>query len=319
MIINNVDDYNNLKNGEPYSFYCKTCGRLINISHKRSDVVNKTLQQRLLCKKCGTRKTCIERFNAPSALSLKENRIDDKLRYTKDDFVKKAVAIHGDKYDYSLVDYVSSGKKVKIICNSHYHSGYVFEQTPHCHLCGKGCPVCAGNVPMSNDEFAIRAREVHGDIYDYSQAHYVNAHTKVKIICPKHGAFEQVARCHLDFGQGCPLCNESKGERLILLFLEKQGIKFIRQKKFNDCIDKKQLSYDFFLPDLNTLIEFNGAQHYKNFRFKSHNLRVQRHHDWLKRKYARDNNYKLIIIPYWESNIDETLQKELFNGNEEKR
>lgn len=69
--------------------------------------------------------------------------------------------------------------------------------------------------------------------------------------------------------------------------------------------DVEKLSYDFYLPEKNLLIELNGEQHYKPVRFSNisieqaiKNLKKQRHHDWLKRKYAQKHNYKLLIIPY---------------------
>ena len=128
---------------------------------------------------------------------------------TTEDFIKKAKAIHGDKYDYSLVDYKNCKIKVKIICPVHG----IFEQTPDKHLNDKnGCKKCA-NEKLREDrkdkDFIQKAKEVHGDKYDYSLVDYKNNQTKVKIICPIHGIFEQNAYYHIN-GGGCPECSRKK-------------------------------------------------------------------------------------------------------------
>jgi len=92
-----------------------------------------------------------------------------------------------------------------------------------------------------------------------------------------------------------------KGEKEIKTFFEKKNINFERQKIFVDLKDVFYLSYDFYLPDYNLLIEYNGSQHYKwNKKFQKtlHDFHKQLYHDWLKRKYAKKNNFKLLVIPY---------------------
>ena len=122
------------------------------------------------------------------------------------EFIEKARAIHGDKYDYSKVEYVNAKTKVCIICTKHGE----FWQRPSKHLMGNGCPKCAEinravSKRMSVDEFIRKAKEVHGDKYDYSKVEYKNNSTKICIICPEHGEFWQAPYCHLK-GQGCPKC-----------------------------------------------------------------------------------------------------------------
>jgi hypothetical protein len=117
-------------------------------------------------------------------------------------FIKKATEKHNDKYDYSLVHYVKSQTKVKIVCSEHG----VFLQAPAKHLWGRGCPRCCDNVKLDNVAFIKRAKLTHGSRYDYSLVDYVNNHIKVKIVCRKHGQFEQSPRDHVS-GQNCPLCS----------------------------------------------------------------------------------------------------------------
>ena len=124
-----------------------------------------------------------------------------------DSFIEKARKRHGDKYDYSKVEYKDSVTKVKIICPIHGE----FEQAPAAHVRGNECPLCANRnrgrlSRRSLEEFISKAREVHGDKYDYSKVEYVNVDTKVKIICPTHGEFEMRPMSHL-LGRGCPRCD----------------------------------------------------------------------------------------------------------------
>ncbi len=133
-------------------------------------------------------------------------KIRQKLSMTKEEFIQKAQKIYGNKYDYSLVEYKNNKTKVKIICPKHG----IFEQTPNRHLSGQGCPKCAleersKRQTMTREQFIEKAKKVHGNKYDYSLVEYEKAHSKVKIICPKHGIFEQLAYMHLQ-GNGCPKC-----------------------------------------------------------------------------------------------------------------
>jgi len=124
-------------------------------------------------------------------------------RLTTEQFIEKAKAIHGDKYDYSLVEYKNAKTKVKIICPIHG----VFEQRADKHIENRGCPKCAGNKKKSTEEFIVDAWCVHGDRYNYSLVDYKNNRTKVKIICPIHGVFKQSYISHIINGNTCPICD----------------------------------------------------------------------------------------------------------------
>jgi len=118
-------------------------------------------------------------------------------------FIEKSKVIHNDKFDYSLVEYVNSHSKVKIICPVHGE----FTQTPHSHLSGRDCLKCKYLSFTSNTEdFISKAKLVHNDKYDYSLVNYINSRTKVNFICPVHGEFEQLPHSHL-VGCGCSKCN----------------------------------------------------------------------------------------------------------------
>lgn len=117
-----------------------------------------------------------------------------------ENFINKSILIHKDRYDYSLVNYINNKTKVKIICPVHG----IFEQQPanHIHL-KSGCPKCA-NKNMSIDDFIKRFNNIHDNYYDYSLVEYINMHTKIKIICPIHGVFEQTPHNHIR--HGCKKC-----------------------------------------------------------------------------------------------------------------
>ena len=132
-------------------------------------------------------------------------KIGKKNSSNSDEFIDKSRKVHGDKYDYSKVEYKNNRTKVCIICPEHGE----FWQTPNNHLIGQGCPICSGNVRLTKEEFINRAKGVRGDKYDYSNVEYVNTETKVRIICPKHGEFLQSPHTHLN-GNGCPKCGAER-------------------------------------------------------------------------------------------------------------
>jgi protein-arginine kinase activator protein McsA len=119
----------------------------------------------------------------------------------KERFIIKANEKHGEKYDYSKLEYVDAHTKVCIICPKHGE----FWQTPNSHLNGCGCPKCGGNKSLTTEEFIEKAKQIHGEKYDYSKVEYVNANTKVYVICPIHGEFWVTPANHLR-ERGCSQC-----------------------------------------------------------------------------------------------------------------
>lgn len=150
--------------------------------------------------------------------------------------------------------------------------------------------------------------------YDFSRADYKGSKKKLLVICRKHGEFWQYPAAHLR-GKGCPVCSSSKGELRIASLLESKGYalneSYFREQTFDGCKDRIALRYDFYIPSKNLLIEYNGIQHYYQT-FDNHDLRIQRHHDWLKRKYAKKHGVRLLTIPFTEyENIDKVLAEAL--------
>lgn len=126
------------------------------------------------------------------------------MKYTTEIFIEKAKLTHGDKYDYSKVNYTNNSTKVTIICPMHGE----FLQAPANHY-KSGCIKCSGRARSTTEEFITKATKVHKEIYDYNKVKYINGKTKVTITCQVHGDFEQIPNNHLQ-GQGCYDCGQIK-------------------------------------------------------------------------------------------------------------
>lgn len=181
----------------------------------------------------------------------------DKIKIDKKLFLAKSKETHIIKYDYSKVSFAGSKEKICIICPDH---GEFFQSVGY-HMRGGNCPKCAGSYKLSSKEFIEKAKQIHGNKYDYSKVQYKNYSTKVCIICREHGEFWQTPNNHL-FGAGCPTCPESNMEGELRLILEKNNIKYEQEKSFSWLRFKKKMYLDFYLPDYNLAIECQGGQHF---------------------------------------------------------
>lgn len=298
------------------------------------------------------------------------------MKITTQETIKKFKQKHGNIYDYSKVEYKTAKTKVTITCKEHGD----FEMTPNNHLCGNGCPYCAGRfrsreekfqhvktkfhsnidyslvtidnfdlspieigcpvhgvvsvnpsahfgnrsgcplcgkeiaankTKMTIDEFVSKSNKVHDYKYDYRDVVLLGAHKKVRINCKVHGPFYVTPANHWSNKVGCPSCskkNKSRGELKIAKFLDSINVSYHEQKKFKPL---GQLKFDFFIPSLNLLIEFDGKQHYfpiswtkKKSPEEQFSLIVSR--DAIKTKFAIDNNIRLERIRY-----DENLEQRL--------
>lgn len=225
---------------------------------------------------------------------------------TNEIFKKRCNIIHNNFYNYSLVKLKNTNSVVKIICPTHG----IFNQKVATHLEGFGCKRCSSDVNRSNTkDFIEKSKLTHGDKYDYSITVYVNKRTKVDIKCLIHGDFKQRPDIHTR-GSGCPTCKTSKGEISIINFLTQNKIKFIYQYTFNDCKNINVLPFDFYLPDYNICIEFNGRQHYMPIEYfgGDNTLKLIQKNDKIKKQYCKNNNIKLKIIKYT-NNLEKEFNK----------
>ena len=230
-------------------------------------------------------------------------------------FIERSTIIHQNRYDYSLVDYVNNYKKVRIICKEHGE----FLQSPNNHLNTKqGCPMCKfKNSRVDFEHFVKKSTEKHGNKYKYNNINpeEFRFSKKVKIICETHGEFLQLPNNHYNLGYGCFLCKESKGEIEISKLLEELNIKHIREYKFDTCRNRNKLIFDFYLPEMNICIEFQGLQHFKPISHFGGDNRFKKQiiNDSIKSEWCIKNNIKLIIISYLD-NIKEVIIREFKNN-----
>lgn len=239
-------------------------------------------------------------------LGMKPNKL------TLNHFLYKSNELHGDKYDYSLIKLINSNKsKVEIICKDHG----VFTQRVSNHInLGDGCPKCVGVGKWNSDVLKSEFQKIHFDKYDYSKVKFEGVKNKVIIICKEHGEFAQNIHKHMK-GQGCPECKfNSIGEEYIKCYLEENNIKYIRQHGFDTCRYINRLSFDFYLPELEICIEFDGIQHFKPVKEFGGEFEFQKiiERDNCKNKWCLENDIKLIRIKYNQINkIRKILEKQL--------
>jgi Zn finger protein HypA/HybF involved in hydrogenase expression len=243
--------------------------------------------------------------NGQGCPKCKETNLNNKI------FIDKSNEIHLNFFKYDKTEYINNYTKVVITCPHHGD----FLQKPHNHLTLKQkCPKCTSNERiMGLDIFIKKSNIVHNNKYDYSLSSYTRIIDKTKIICPHHGEFEQKIQNHLN-GKGCPSCKESKGEKIIRNFLEKENIKFTTQKTFKDCKHNSYLKFDYFLPQLNICIEYDGIQHFEPIDFFGGEkaLIENKKRDSIKENFCTENNIYLIRISYLEKrNIFNILNKKI--------
>ena len=220
-------------------------------------------------------------------------------RKSTNDFIRDARSVHEDKYIYDKVDYVNSETDIIITCPIHGD----FKQTPHSHLAGSQCPECTKSqmktrLTKTVDQFIEDAMNVHEGKYTYEKVNYINAKTKVTITCPIHGDFEQTPDAHLR-GHGCPHCHDSFGEMIVAKLLSKNNILFDQHLRVDS--GSRIMFPDFILIDNNIWIEYNGEQHYLKHKYFHKDITDfvdQLNRDINKRLYCKNNNIRLIEIPF---------------------
>lgn len=155
-------------------------------------------------------------------------------------------------------EYIDANTKILHRCKI---DGCEWRVTPNAILRGKGCPKCAGNERYGHNGYIKRVAEINLNIEVLGV--YVNAHTSILHRCKIDG-YEWFATPNgILSGGGCPKCNESRGEKAVTNWLNKNNILYESQKRFDDCRNKNPLPFDFYLPQYDVCIEYNGIQHYE--------------------------------------------------------
>jgi hypothetical protein len=251
-----------------------------------------------------------QKQGCPQCAKDKNNKKIRERLLGNEEFIKRIEKIFGpEAFDYSKLNYEGAHKDVTLVCKK---CGNIETKDPRSFYIGYGCLKCQGNTIgkklLSTEEFIIRSKKIHGDKYDYSKVIYTGISNKVEIICSKHGSFFQEPNVHINMKCNCPECNVSKGEEQIAIFLNQNNINYIFQYQVR--INDSYHYYDFYLPDHNIIIEFNGMQHYKPIKFFGGQeafdyLQVR---DKIKKQYCLENQLKLVIIRY-DDNVEEILNK----------
>lgn len=277
---------------------CDFCGAEINVSfvnyNKRT---NKTVDA---CKKCRVQKQWD---------GSKNNRAKEKFDLLRKFCKEKNYELITDESEYD-----GARTTIKYICRKHG----VQTQSLEAMLYGHGCIDC------SYEERGINCRHT----YDYVES-VVNGINSNVLLNPKEYVGASVKNLRIKCGEcgneyitdfdsythgqtRCKHCSksESVGEFRIRKFLEENNIYFEQEKTFENCKDKKKLPFDFYLPDCNLIIEFDGQVHYEDMEFGNHDITTK--HDKMKNDYCKSHNIDLLRIPYWEgNNIEEILKDKL--------
>lgn len=210
-----------------------------------------------------------------------------KKRWDTKKFIEESIKNHGNKYNYSQVNYKNAMEKVCIICPDHGE----FWQTPTLHLSGQGCPKCVGKN-LSQEDIINKFKAIHGDKYDYSKVVYEGMHKKICIICPEHGEFWQTPSKHI-LGQGCGICGRLKkrmttknmylidnkpfsvGEmdiyQMLVEYLGDDKV-FIRKNKFNIFIPSLNIGVNYY--DLKEIIDYKWLLYDKTIECETKGIKL---------------------------------------------
>lgn len=263
---------------------------------------NNSTKLDILCKNNHTFKMTFHDYkdgNCRCGQCYKENR-----EITKDEVVQ-----YLNQYGYELVgEYKNTQEKIKIKCPN----GHIAEMA-FCQFKSNGhrCKYCVNKNIKLDYDYVKSALYESG--YILLDDEYINNTHKMNMLCP-NGHKIKMSWTSFKMGVRCSECNRSSGELEIINFLNKNNINYESQYAFDGCRDKKVLPFDFYVPDYNICIEFDGEQHFRPFEIfggeAGFDIRVK--HDNIKNEYCKSNNIKLIRIPYYEfKNISTILQKEL--------
>lgn len=284
-------------------YQCDFCGQEFSANYnnymRRN---NKTIDTCKYCK--GQKNAIITLEDRQESLYNRVKQRCDELHY---DLLTPKNSISGNE------------SRIKYKCPKHG----VFDMKIANFLIGKKCPQCYRDVSsekyrLSKEEVVQRIKDCGGEVINADE--YINQSEKnLKIKCPDCGEIFVTSLCRFTQhgGQVCEKCrksSESIGEKKIRYYLERNNINFKQEYYFDDCKDKNYLPFDFYLPDLKTIIEFDGRQHFGSTTFFKHSQETTPIHDEIKNKYCEDNNINIIRIPYWNiNNIDRILDKQLYS------
>ena len=240
-----------------------------------------------------------------------KEKIGNALVKTHDEYVNELSLI--DNNIEVVGKYINSNTPIMHHCLIH---DIYWNVSPNNIINGHRCVKCKkeklqNTFAKSHEQYVDDVIDVNPDIEVIGR--YINAYTPILHRCKIDGKEWESSPSNILNGCGCPQCKESKGERCIRLWLDNNNIEYVKEKIFNDCKDKQPLPFDFYLPNYNTIIEYQGQQHYYPVDIFGGKdvFELQQKHDDIKREYCKNNNIKLLEIPYY-TNIHEELNNFLF-------
>lgn len=285
---------------------------------------------------CGCEECWREKQHSRHAETLKRNELEKEKKkilleegrlLREQEFLTNSKNLFGEKFDYSKVYYINNRSPITLICKEHGE----FKTTGNRHLTFKygGCKKCekkykdAYNL-LSPSEYFLRAKNIYGNKFSYDELSYINTTNRITLTCNDCGhVFKRSANSHISRYLECPVCrlsHSSKGEDKIKEILTRSGVVFITQKRFKECRDVYPLPFDFYIPTLNTVIEYQGTQHYEAVNFGSvgrereaveRDYKTTLLHDDIKRKFCKEKNIKEIEISFKDfENIETILKRE---------
>ena len=255
-------------------------------------------------------------MNGSGCPNCYNNHKGDSLRWNTEQFIQQLA----DKNTNVLLisEYVDYNTKVTVQCKT---CNNIFETTPHHLLNGHGCKKCASKrvgdvLRKDNVNFILELREINPNIRVLSK--YINSKANVKCQCIVCGNEWHATPNNLLKGTGCIMCNrkQSKGEQKVQSILDNWQIEYVSQYTYDGLlgVNNRKLSYDFYIPSFNTLIEVQGQQHNNPVEIfgGEEQFIIQQEHDRRKREFAKNHNLKLLEVWYYDfDKIEEILNREL--------
>ena len=247
--------------------------------------------------------------NTPCKQCRKINRLNE----LRTDFTNAVKEKHGDLFELDLSFFGKVNDKINVKCKVCGHNRTCIAKTVIRYM-DEGCYNCI-KVEFAKS-LADKFTELHGYKYQYELPYSAVKNDVISIRCPEHGLFRQRIKHHLE-GKGCSTCRESQGELEIAKYLTNMGIAFEREKQFDTCKHQRHLRFDFYVESLNTLIEYQGNQHFQlcsnEFFGDQENLNLVQYRDLVKRIWCFQNQVNLIWITKGED-VTSKLDKHLVAG-----
>lgn len=233
------------------------------------------------------------------------------IKFTHEQYVEMVSNIN--PYIKVLGQYINAQTHILHRCTKH---DIEWMAIPECILNGKGCRECMKEkIRLKNskthEQYVEELHSINPNIIVIEK--YCNANTPILHQCVLCGNTWKASPANILYGTGCPKCNASKGEKFISVWLDNNNIKYIAQKSFDNCRDRRPLPFDFYLPNYNICIEYQGEQHYRPVDYfgGQEQFELQIKHDKIKVSYCKENNIELLCIKY-DEDINEALTNFLF-------